>query len=118
MKFTKLLIFVLLLISQNCLNAQWQPDVRMTNDPAVSNTSRNNAWCIASTPFIQCVVWQDERDGSNGEIYYKRSTNGGASWGADTRLTNNSAGSGFPSVTSSGAAGMSDPSDPAVKYPP
>ena len=34
------------------------------------------------------VVWQDERDG-NSEIYYKRSTDGGVSWGSDIRLTNN-----------------------------
>ncbi|MEP7168713.1 MAG: T9SS type A sorting domain-containing protein, partial [Bacteroidota bacterium] len=47
------------------------------------------------------VVWYDTRDG-NAEIYYKRSPDGGLSWGADTRLTNNGFGSYHPSVTSSG----------------
>jgi hypothetical protein len=33
------------------------------------------------------VVWIDSRDG-NYEIYYKRSTDAGATWSSDTRLTN------------------------------
>ena len=34
------------------------------------------------------IVWQDNRHG-NEEIYYKRSTDGGQSWEADKRMTNN-----------------------------
>ncbi len=37
------------------------------------------------------------------EIYYKRSTDAGVSWGADTRLTNNTADSEYPSVAVSGS---------------
>jgi hypothetical protein len=85
----------------NCF-AQWQPDVRLTNDTAVSYTSDNNAWCIASSGSAVHVVWYDYRDG-NGEIYYKRSTDVGVSWGADTRLTNNTSSSEYPSVTVSGS---------------
>jgi hypothetical protein len=48
------------------------------------------------------VVWQDYRD-VNSEIYYKRSSNGGTTWGTDTRLTNNSASSGLPSIAVSGS---------------
>lgn len=33
------------------------------------------------------IAWSDSRDGGNPEIYYKRSTDGGATFGADTRLT-------------------------------
>ena len=43
------------------------------------------------------ITWRDERDGNN-EIYYKRSSDGGASWEADTRLTNNSDFSFNPSI--------------------
>jgi len=85
----------------NCF-AQWQPDVRLTNDPAASYTSPNNAWCIAANGDLVHVVWLDERDG-NFEIYYKRSTDGGSSWGPDTRLTNNTASSDYPSVSVSGS---------------
>ena len=48
------------------------------------------------------VIWYDDRDG-NFEIYYKRSTNGGVSWGTDTRLTNNSGNSIAPSLAVSGS---------------
>ena len=81
--------------------AQWQPDLRLTNNPSVSLTSHNNARCIASSGDSVHVVWHDNRDG-NYEIYYKRSTDGGSSWGADTRLTNNSFYSGYSSVSVSG----------------
>jgi hypothetical protein len=100
----KKIIFTLFIIHCSLLiaNAQWQPDVRLTNDPAISYTSYNNAWCIASSGTVVHVVWYDGRD-NNYEIYYKRSTDGGISWGADTRLTNNTAESLFPSIAVSGS---------------
>ena len=85
----------------NCF-AQWQPDVRLTNDSAYSQTSNSNAWCVASSGSVVHVVWDDNRDG-NMEIYYKRSTDAGLTWGADTRLTNDAASSRFPSVAVSGS---------------
>lgn len=97
----KTFLTLLLLMGTVCY-AQWQTDVRLTNDPAVSTTSQNNAWCVASSGNIVHAVWYDERDG-NSEIYYKRSTDRGASWLADTRLTNNPAFSQQPSVSVSGS---------------
>ncbi|MFC2093100.1 T9SS type A sorting domain-containing protein [Bacteroidota bacterium] len=82
--------------------SQWQPSVRLTIDPASSWTSLNNAWCIASSGSVVHVVWTDSRDG-NGETYYKRSTDKGVNWGMDTRLTNDSAFSQYPSVAVSGS---------------
>ncbi|MEO8665918.1 MAG: exo-alpha-sialidase [Ignavibacteria bacterium] len=81
--------------------AQWQPDVRLTNAPGNSNTTYNNAWCIASSGDVVHVVWFDQRDG-NYEIYHKRSTDGGITWGSDTRLTNASGTSQYPSISVSG----------------
>ena len=92
-----------LFLSPTESNAQWQPDIRLTNDPAYSWTSYNNAWCVAANGSVVHVVWFDLRDGGNSEIYYKRSTDGGISWGADTRLTNNTDMSRFPSVAVSGS---------------
>lgn len=83
--------------------AQWQPDVRLTADPNTSTTTHNNAWSIASSGSVVHVVWYDDRDGNN-EIYYKRSTDGGLSWGTDTRLTNAAGDSWRPSVALSGSA--------------
>ena len=42
-------------------------------------------------------------EASNGEIYYKRSTDAGTSWGADTRLTNAPYFSESPSIAISGS---------------
>jgi hypothetical protein len=81
-----ILTFILFFFTIMC-HAQWQPDVRLTNDPASSEISLKNAWCVASSGNYVHVVWQDNRDG-NYEIYYKRSTDEGSIWGADTRLTN------------------------------
>lgn len=90
-------IFILgYLISQ----AQWQPDVRLTNNPSPSNTSLNNAWCVAAIGNTVLAVWDDQRDG-NYEIYYKRSTDAGLTWSEDSRLTN-SAYSYDPCITISG----------------
>lgn len=99
-------LFFLLLITHSSfliVNAQWQPDVRLTNDPFVSytNTFYNNNWCIAASGDSVHIVWYDSRNG-NYEIYYKRSTNGGINWGADIRLTLDTAVSQNPSVSVSG----------------
>ncbi len=100
----KKFIIIIILNSQflivSCF-AQWESDVRLTNDPAGSYTSLS--WCIAASGNVVHVVWEESRDG-NTEIYYKRSPDGGVSWGADTRLTNNSANSFTPSVSVSGSA--------------
>ncbi|NOS84925.1 MAG: T9SS type A sorting domain-containing protein [Ignavibacteria bacterium] len=85
--------------------AQFQPDLRLTNDPFPSSTSYNNARCIAANGLIVHVVWHDARNTVNNyEIYYKRSTDGGLSWGADTRLTNtNNSSSELVTVSVSGS---------------
>jgi hypothetical protein len=57
-----------------------------------------------STPVISSsgsnlhILWRADPDG-NDEIYYKRSTDGGVSWGAETRLTNNPAFSANASIS-------------------
>lgn len=77
--------------------AQWQPDFRLTNNPGYSLNSSFDA----SDNNLH-VVWQDYRD-NNSEIYYKRSTDNGISFGNDVRLTNNTGQSVLPEVTVSGS---------------
>jgi len=60
----------------------WGPDVRLTYEPANSFMAS-----IAVSGSDIHVVWTEYRDG-NGEIYYKKSSDGGDNWGQDTRLTN------------------------------
>ena len=60
----------------------WGLEIRLTNNTAFSNSPLT----VVSASVVH-VIWYDSRDG-NYEIYYKRSTDGGLTWGADTRLTN------------------------------
>jgi len=104
LRLSALILFTLsplLLCTPAVVHAQWEPDVRLTNDPDSSYTTWNNTWCVAASGDTVHVVWTDTRNG-NYEIYTKRSTDGGTSWGSDTRLTYNSGYSGLPSVAVSG----------------
>jgi hypothetical protein len=89
------------ILSSTESHAQWEPDVRLTNDTDVSWTSLNNARCIAASGNVVHAVWYDTRDG-NREIYYKRSVDGGVNWETDTRMTNASGDSWYPSISLSG----------------
>ncbi|MBK8550021.1 MAG: hypothetical protein IPL53_02760 [Ignavibacteria bacterium] len=102
----KLFITLAVLFTLHTSNifAQWQPDVRLTNFANDSYTSFNNAWNVSSSGNTVHTVWWDNRlDPINYEIYYKRSTDAGVSWGADIRLTNNTGDSQYPSVSVSGS---------------
>ncbi|UCG91881.1 MAG: exo-alpha-sialidase [candidate division WOR-3 bacterium] len=89
--------FVFLFSTVSLSFAQWEPDVRLTDDGNSSYTSYNNAWCIAASGDTLHVVWHDDRD-TNDEIYYKRSTDAGTTWETDTRLTDEPNWSNVPSV--------------------
>ena len=97
----KTCLLITFLIITNFLYSQWQPDLRLTIDPALSFTCRNNTKYVAASGDFLHVVWMDYRDG-NFEVYYKRSTDRGIYWGADIRLTNDSASSNYPSLAISG----------------
>jgi len=101
----KLFFFAVIMFTVYLSQAQWQPDVKLTNSNAPSWTATNgNSKVIASKGDTLHVVWEDDRDGDgNGEVYYKRSTNCGVSWGPDTRLTNNDSIKYDPSIVVSGS---------------
>jgi hypothetical protein len=75
----------------------WETDTRMTD--AIGDSDYPS---VAVSGSVVHVVWYDSRDG-NYEIYYKRSTDGGINWEADTRLTNYDGESDHPSVAVSGS---------------
>lgn len=76
--------------------AGWGPDVRLTENP---NTYPAR---VAIRGNYVHLVWQDFSKDSWG-IYYKRSTDGGESWGADTRLTNKGVNCAYPAIAVSGS---------------
>ena len=87
--------------------AQWQPDVLLTNDPGNSQMDGlPNARCITSSGDTVHVAWRDYRDGISGEIYYKRSTDGGLNWGPDIRISKNVFSSTAPSISVSGSGAV------------
>jgi hypothetical protein len=74
----------------------WGTDTRITNNIYYSSNPS-----VAVSGSVVHIVWDDNRDG-NYEIYYNRSTNGGTTWGTDTRLTNDPAAQQLPCITASG----------------
>ncbi|UCG43882.1 MAG: hypothetical protein JSU73_04490, partial [candidate division WOR-3 bacterium] len=75
--------------------AEWEPDVRLTSDPANSYVYVSNARRVAATESRVYAVWQDDRDG-NWEVYCKVRTLAG--WGPDNRLSTNDSASRYPAV--------------------
>lgn len=98
---TVFFIVTILFISQISF-CQWQNDLRLTNNSSRSWLTSGNVKSIAASGTVIHVVWQDDRDG-NWEIYYLRSPDNGESWGSETRLTNNSSTSEYPSVCVEGS---------------
>ena len=78
----------------------WEPDNRLTRDSA---RSYYPSVCVSGS--VVHVVWEDDRDGGSflPEIYYKRSPDGGTTWGPDVRLTRNPLPSNCPSLAVSGS---------------
>ena len=102
MKYCVLMSLLCILTPHSAL-AQWEPDQRLTDDPASSRTAENsNTWTVGAGGDTVHVVWTDNRD-SNDEIYHQRSTDGGMTWGSDQRLTNADRRSWCPSVAVAGA---------------
>jgi hypothetical protein len=102
-KFIYTLVLALILNSafliQNS-NAQWQTEVRLTNDPGISQLGYNNSKQISVVGNTVHVVWVDHRN-AKPEIYYKRSPDKGVSWGNDIRLVYSSGLSFAPAISCS-----------------
>lgn len=97
--FSLLAILVVLitpLLSAQPVSADWGPDIQLTDAAGNSEIP-----AIAVSDNSVHVVWQDMRDG-NYEIYYKRSLDGGITWGPDVRLTDAVGNSKSPSIAVSG----------------
>ncbi|MBE0644724.1 MAG: exo-alpha-sialidase [Bacteroidetes bacterium] len=74
----------------------WGEDVRLSNDPALSNMAS-----ITASGTNVYVVWADKRD-EIGQVYGKHSSDGGESWGEETKVTMSSTLAYSPSATASG----------------
>jgi hypothetical protein len=70
----------------------WTDPVRLTNNAGTSQSPS-----VSARDSLVHLVWEDDRCGL-GEIFYLRSTDMGATWEPETRLTDDTASSQFPSV--------------------
>jgi hypothetical protein len=75
----------------------WGTETRLTSDPA-----RSYVPGVAANGLSVHVVWVDMRPPGYYGIYYKRSDDGGLTWGADTRLTDSPSFTLNPSLAVSG----------------
>lgn len=99
----KIILLFTALVAANLTQAQWEPDVRLTNDPGSSMTSiPTSLHTIAVSGDSVHIVWYDDRSGEK-EIFYKRSIDRGLTWGEDIRLTNRDSVSVHPSIAVAGS---------------
>ena len=81
---------------------QWGPDTRMTFASGYScNGLQRNGIAVGPSNRVH-VCWWDDRTG-NAEIYYKQSTDGGETWGADIRLTDTTGTDYDPAIVCAGS---------------
>jgi len=92
-----MLVIVCLLSAAITLEAAWTQK-RITN-----NTGESCIPTVAANGSNVCVVWQDSTFGGNDDIYFRMSTDKGATWQPQKRLTNNTGPSLSPMIVISGA---------------
>lgn len=90
-------IVFLILANSNTILTQWLPDIRLTNDIAISTTNEACGRNIAVWTNYLHVTWVDKRDGYS-MIYYKKSSDFGFTWSSDIRLTFDTSGVYRPSI--------------------
>lgn len=80
----------------------WQPEQRLTDDPADSYTTYNFSRNVAAddTGRVQAVYY-DNREGPD-HVYHLRSLDGGETWTAAQRLSDVTIGGEHPSIAISG----------------
>lgn len=94
-------IFQSSFLNNNCL-AQFQSDVRLTNDTSISRKCYNNARSIAAIGDFVHVVWEDFIWLGHEDIYYKRSTDRGITWSSDIHLVANPSATALPAIAVDG----------------
>ena len=98
--FVFCILFLFIQLSQTSF-PQWLPEQRLTNSNGSSvGNSNNSKWITVSDNFVH-VVWTDDRNGRPA-VFYKRSSDHGATWSADIKINNTDSTANYPAITSSG----------------
>jgi hypothetical protein len=88
--------------SLSALLAQWEPDTKLSTTDSAAGLNENMARCVVTCADTVHVIWCDTHNNGSA-IYYKRSSDDGATWGPDERLSGNPGTAGFPTLAVSGA---------------
>jgi hypothetical protein len=97
-----LLFIALALLGPTVVCAQWEPDRKLSTTDSAACTNENMARCIIACADTLHVVWWDWQN-KGSAIYYKRSSDQGATWTADTRISGTPGTADFPSLAQSGS---------------
>src|SRR5437763_873008 len=84
-------------------SAQWEPDVRLTNDPANSFLAAPNNHPLYASGESLYAVFTDNRTGKY-QVYFTRSLDAGATWGTAVCLSADSSDIFAPALAVSGAS--------------
>ena len=82
----KLILLLLTFIFPCLLHGQFTLQQRLSESDSISYLPYNNSNAISVIGQVVHIVYTDRRDGA-GEVFYKRSLDGGMSWDTDKRLT-------------------------------
>jgi hypothetical protein len=94
--------FFLLFTLPAVVGAQWEPDRKLSTNEVAATLNENMGHCLIADGETLHAVWCDTNsDGS--AIYYKRSTDGGLTWGPDTRISGTPSSDSFPLLALSGS---------------
>ncbi|MBE2218651.1 MAG: exo-alpha-sialidase [Ignavibacteria bacterium] len=98
--FVFCVLFIFIQLTQTSFS-QWLPEQRLTNSNGSSvGNSNNSKWITVSDNFVH-VVWTDDRNGKPA-VFYKRSSDHGATWSNDLKINNTDSTANYPAITSSG----------------
>jgi len=92
-------LIVALIFTTQFSGAQWNPDIRLTNDPYESCTSLRR--CVATSEDTVHVVWNEYSNGIY-KNFYRRSIDAGLNWNEETLLSDSASNAELPSVKLSG----------------
>lgn len=81
---------------------QWGSDLKLSTHEGAAALNENMGQCVAANGDSVHVVWCDTKNYGSA-IYYKRSSDGGVTWGDDLRLSGNPGLDSFPLLAQSGS---------------
>ncbi len=94
-------LFVLLLVSSTAV-AQLGPDVKLSTNETSAALNENMGRCLLANGNALHVVWMDTKDDDHA-IYYKSSTDSGATWTSDYRISGTPGADSNPLLAQSGS---------------